>query len=979
MPRRAPLALHPDRLLPAEPGRARGRAAAVRRGARPADDLAARPRRRRGCCSTTSRSRDPATLLVTPDHYVTRLLHAAGVPLDALGVGQGPLAEARVARRSGGRCARTGTSSAARPSRFWLEAELAEIFDVTVRPSAADRRRDLRPARRAARRRTPTGRARCSSGSASRCWPPPTTRATTWPRTPRWPPTRRGPGRVIPTFRPDRYLEPAAAGLGATRSRGSARCAGVDTGELRRLRRARWSSAGAHFVAHGADVGRPQPRGRRAPTRSTPAEAERIYRAALAGDATRGRGRRVAPAHAAGDGPDVVRGRAGDDAAPGRAPQPPPADGRARSAPTPATTSRCASSSPTRCARCSSASARTRTSTWSLFTLDETVWSRELAPLAGFYPSVYVGAPWWFLDAPGRRSGASARAVTETAGLLAHVGLHRRHPRVLLDPGPPRHVPPPRRRLPRPAGGRAPARRGRGASRRRSTWSTGRPTRGVQAVTARSRAAPARAAPPVRARAPRARQLLPRPPGLVHRPRARRRRLGHRRVHRPPRRTSPTRSTAQDGLYTLVTRGGRRRPLRGGRAACRARTRPTTTTPGCGYLGSPGRARWSRSPSPRPATCAAPTAGSTRAPEVAPTSTRCARPGRAVRTAPARLLAGLAARRRADAGPLALVPCDNLPDNGAVARAASCATSPSSSTRPARLAGRRRVGRVTTMVDRITPAADRRRPRAPSWPATGRRRPQPGGHRAVQRVGAQRRLPRRAAGAGRPPARRSPTTSRPFEQRKLWLLNGGALAARLRRLAARATRPSPRRSPTTACRALARAVVGRGCAPHLTLPAGPRSRPTAPRCSSGSPTRASGTRSTRSPRTARRSCRSGSCPCCGGARRRPAARGAVAGAGGVAAALCGGSGPRCSDVRGGELRPLAAAGRSPTASPRVLAALGPELGDDAELVSAVSTCVGGAAPSLIQCAFGRVVVHRRGCPTVPVLRSLPWSGDRHEG
>ena len=50
-----------------------------------------------------------------------------------------------------------------------------------------------------------------------------------------------------------------------------------------------------------------------------------------------------------------------------------------------------------------------------LFTLDETVFSREIAPLAGFYPSVYAGAPWWFLDAPDaiRRYRA---AVTETAG-----------------------------------------------------------------------------------------------------------------------------------------------------------------------------------------------------------------------------------------------------------------------------------------------------------------------------------------------------------------------------------------------------------------------------------------------------------------------------------------------------------------------------------------------------------------------------------
>ena len=54
-----------------------------------------------------------------------------------------------------------------------------------------------------------------------------------------------------------------------------------------------------------------------------------------------------------------------------------------------------------------------------VFTLDETVWSRELAPLAGFYPSVYVGAPWWFLDAPEaiRRFRA---AVDRDRGLLAH-------------------------------------------------------------------------------------------------------------------------------------------------------------------------------------------------------------------------------------------------------------------------------------------------------------------------------------------------------------------------------------------------------------------------------------------------------------------------------------------------------------------------------------------------------------------------------
>jgi glucuronate isomerase len=57
-----------------------------------------------------------------------------------------------------------------------------------------------------------------------------------------------------------------------------------------------------------------------------------------------------------------------------------------------------------------------------LFSLDETVFSRELAPLAGFYPSVYVGAPWWFLDAPDSiRRWRSA--VTETVGFTRTSGF----------------------------------------------------------------------------------------------------------------------------------------------------------------------------------------------------------------------------------------------------------------------------------------------------------------------------------------------------------------------------------------------------------------------------------------------------------------------------------------------------------------------------------------------------------------------------
>src|SRR5690606_36079025 len=57
-----------------------------------------------------------------------------------------------------------------------------------------------------------------------------------------------------------------------------------------------------------------------------------------------------------------------------------------------------------------------------LFTLDETVFSREIAPLAGFYPTVYAGVPWWFLDAPDAIK-RYRRAVTETAGFTRTSGF----------------------------------------------------------------------------------------------------------------------------------------------------------------------------------------------------------------------------------------------------------------------------------------------------------------------------------------------------------------------------------------------------------------------------------------------------------------------------------------------------------------------------------------------------------------------------
>ena len=58
-----------------------------------------------------------------------------------------------------------------------------------------------------------------------------------------------------------------------------------------------------------------------------------------------------------------------------------------------------------------------------LFTLDESAYSRELAPLAGHYPCLRLGPPWWFHDSPEGMMRFRQR-VTETAGFYNTVGFN---------------------------------------------------------------------------------------------------------------------------------------------------------------------------------------------------------------------------------------------------------------------------------------------------------------------------------------------------------------------------------------------------------------------------------------------------------------------------------------------------------------------------------------------------------------------------
>ena len=140
-----------------------------------------------------------------------------------------------------------------------------------------------------------------------------------------------------------------------------------------------------------------------------------------------------------------------------------------------------------------------------------------------------------------------------------------------------------------------------------------------------------------------------------------------------------------------------------------------------------------------------------------------------VRTTPGRLAAGLAARRRAGAGPLALVPCDNVAGNGAIAAGV---VGDFAELLDSALAAwiAESVSVVTTMVDRITPRT------TPEDVATVR-----------EATGLDDRVPvisepftewvlEGAFPAGRPRWEEAGATFTqdvtPFEYRKLWLLNG---------------------------------------------------------------------------------------------------------------------------------------------------------------------------------------------------------------
>ncbi len=89
-----------------------------------------------------------------------------------------------------------------------------------------------------------------------------------------------------------------------------------------------------------------------------------------------------------------------------------------------------------------------------LFTLDESTYSRELAPLAGHYPCLRLGPPWWFHDSP-EGMMRFREHVTETAGFYNTVGFNDDTRAFLSIPGATRYGAENRLRVPGETGRRS--------------------------------------------------------------------------------------------------------------------------------------------------------------------------------------------------------------------------------------------------------------------------------------------------------------------------------------------------------------------------------------------------------------------------------------------------------------------------------------------------------------------------------------------
>jgi glucuronate isomerase len=357
---------------------------------------------------------DPAKLFVQPDHYVYRMLYSQGVSFEDLEIGKPEIKDPR-------RVWRVFASHywlfRATPTRMWLDFAFQELFGLEV--PLSDKTADLYFDTISEKLKSPEFLPRALYERfnievlSTTDSPLDSLEEHSLILSSGW------RGRVVPTFRPDPVVDPEFAGF-ADRIAQLGAFTGEDTaswtGYLSALRksRARFKELGCtatdhgHLTAQTADLPRAQAEALFAKVirgAATLAEQE-LFRAQLLTEmaqmsvedglvmqihpgSTRNHNRSVYEKYGRDTGADIPRPTNYVDALR-------PLLDRV---------------------------GNEKSLTIILFTLDESTYSRELAPLAGHYPCLKLGPPWWFHDSP-EGMLRYREQVTETAGFYNTVGFN---------------------------------------------------------------------------------------------------------------------------------------------------------------------------------------------------------------------------------------------------------------------------------------------------------------------------------------------------------------------------------------------------------------------------------------------------------------------------------------------------------------------------------------------------------------------------
>ncbi|RVT39419.1 glucuronate isomerase [Sphingobium algorifonticola] len=413
-----PLKLHPDRLLPTDP-EVRSIARRLLESIRDLPIVSPHGHTDPAWFATDAPFGNATALLLQPDHYVFRMLYSQGISLEALGIAPvdgspAPDVDPREAWRI---LAAHYHLFRGTPSRMWLDWVFAEAFGLDVQLSAAtaDRYYDHITSALA----TPAFRPRAlferygievittTEGPLDSLAHHRAIAESGWQ------------GRVLTAYRPDPVVDPEFEGFRSNLAT-FAELTGEDTftwaGYLAAHRKRR-----AFFAAHGAtstDHGHPT-----AQTADLAShEAEALFARVIGTD--------VSSTDAELFRAQMLTEMAGMSAEDGLVMQIHPGSfrnhnpaifarfGRDKGADIPTRTDYVHALRPMLARH-----GNNPTLTIIVFTLDESVYARELAPLAGHYPALKLGPAWWFHDSPeGMRR--FRHAMTETAGFYNTVGFN---------------------------------------------------------------------------------------------------------------------------------------------------------------------------------------------------------------------------------------------------------------------------------------------------------------------------------------------------------------------------------------------------------------------------------------------------------------------------------------------------------------------------------------------------------------------------